>query len=56
MKPIKITSLNWWSTLKVILKYSSYIIIIFEGISSIMNNIESKEGGSNSPLNNSDNA
>jgi hypothetical protein len=37
----KLTSFSWWNTIKSIFKYTAYIIIFFEGISSIMSRIES---------------
>ena len=39
----QITKTNAWTIIKMMLQYSGYLIIIIEGLSSIINAIERKE-------------
>jgi hypothetical protein len=40
----KITSLNWWNTIKTVFRFAAYFIIIIEGIQAIIFKIEEKDG------------
>lgn len=44
MNEKKLSSYGWWAVVKTALKYGAYIMIIFDGISSIIKAIETKDG------------
>lgn len=40
----KVTSFGWWSIIKTIIQFGSYLMIVIEGIQLIINKIEEKDG------------